>query len=153
VNTKYLFFVRYVILSVISYAILLTLVESFSQIIRIPELAISCSFLLVYGYDFVLTSLYVFRVKLKILSLIRFLFVAILSFGAAFNLSKFYLIFIGDVSIVALLTGFTLAPIRYMVSKNYVYNHSHSLGSASKDSIRELSCGARTLARIFYRRD
>jgi hypothetical protein len=143
--TKQGFFSRYLTLSIFSYVVVLTLVERFSQFILIPELAISCSFLLVYGFDFILTSIFVFRVKIKILPLIRFLSVTIFFFGATFTLSKTYLFFVDNVSIVAVLTGFTLAPLRYMVSKNYVYNAPNSFLPALKDSIGEISRSVYTL--------
>ena len=152
-NTKQGFFIRYITLSVFSYAVVLTLVESLSQFILIPELVISCSFLLVYGLDFILTSLFVFRIKLEILPLFRFLFATIFFFGATFTLSKFYLSFVENVSITAVLTGFTLAPLRYMVSKNYVYNALNSLLSAFKDSIGEISRSVYILIIFFDKRN
>jgi hypothetical protein len=131
----------------------LALVEEFSQFIQVPELAISFSFLLVYGFDFILTSLFVFRTKLKISSLIRFLFVTIFFFGATFILSKFYLVSIESVSIGTVLTGVTLAPVRYLTSKTFVYNTKNSLLSAFKDSIGEVSRSLFTFIITFDTRD
>ena len=152
-NTKKGFLIRYFILSIFSYAVVITLVENLSNFILIPELAISCSFLLVYGFDFILTSMFVFRVKLKIQLLSRFLFATLFFFGATFTLSKLYLTFLESVSITAVFTGFTLAPLRYIVSKNYVYNPLNSLVSAFKDSIGEISRNVYTLIVFFDKRN
>ena len=138
-NKKQNFLFRYIILSIFSYVLVLTLVAKLSQTISIPELAISCSFLMIYGFDFILTSLFVFRTKIKLASLIRFLCVTLFFFGATYYLSTVYLSSFENVSISTVLTGFTLAPIRYLVSKMFIYNTKNSLFSAFKDSIGEVS--------------
>jgi hypothetical protein len=148
-NRKQDFLIRYIILSLFSYALVLTLVEKINHFIQIRELAISFSFLLVYGLDFIATSLFVFRTKLNTSSLIRFLSVTIFFFGATFSLSKFYLIYIENVFIVTILTGLTLAPVRYLASKKFVYDLKNSLLSAFKDSIGEVSRNLYTLILFF----
>lgn len=143
------FLMRYLMVSVLSYGLVLQIVGILSETISSTALAITLSFLAVYGFDFTLTSLFVFQAKIKIISIIRFLAVTFFFFAAVLIVSKIFLIFFDSVFIATVFTGISLAPLRFLVSKNYIFNSVNSFQKAIKDSIGQISRGTTQILRGF----
>lgn len=150
-SQKHSLIFRYLVLSVFFYGLVIQIVSVLSDFISPAPFAIGFSFLAIYGLDFTFTSVFVFKSKLTTSSLIRFLAVTLFFFLAVLMLSRLYLVLTDYLPIATILTGLTLAPFRFLISKNYVFNPSNYLQGAIKDSIGQVSRGISTVIRFFDR--